>query len=95
MTEEELKKTLCPHRKDSRGVWLPCHGAACSQYREKDAPDARANRIYVPVEDAMPDANEWQFVEGNSFGRYYKRRKPVTLIDAWCGLAGTPHYAQV
>ncbi len=90
MTEEELMKTMCPHQaRDNFGGNIDCLGADCSQYREKAQRWGAANQLHSPTE--VPDLTLWK---PDVVAGYYRRIKPLLVMDAWCGLAGVPHYAQ-
>lgn len=96
MTEEELMKTMCPHQeRDVRGNYRRCIGAACSQYREKPADAAKANRMFAWKNDPTPDPNVWTSAGGTVSGMYFKRIVPITRTNAWCGLAGVPPHAEL
>ena len=106
MTEEGLMKTWCPHARADQGSNIVsndscnCLGSACSQYREKTEPLLAENRCSVYAkgvrtpDDVNPDPTVWEYAFWNSDLVYFKRIVPLTLIHAWCGLAGTPPYAQ-
>lgn len=95
MTEEELMAKRCPHLKRTGDLSTFCCGSACSQYREKPAPAAQLNQHWMPHNSPVKlDMTVWKLNHTSPSGDYYSRIDQITGTNAWCGLAGVPHYAE-